>query len=577
MAMAKRKPFLLLFFLFCLCAGNTMADELAKKFSEINDQRKGFDTSTAKLERQFLNLLNEYKNPADVARIYVEMLQMYCDSGYTDPSSAVKYAQIAIGKTNDPELQSRIYSQWGHALLVKNGDLTSPKLAEARKEIIIPYLKAIKIALDLHVPEGEVPPPEGTNIRRHYTGPADSPEWKKMQDEAQKLEIELKKIAKLNFIREKRIWAEKGIATIYSRKPYAMDELRHIAADFLKNDPEVNKLAALAQQEFQKYEDYVNTVEQRNKKRKTQSPAAQQPQRSSPQPSQSTSKAPAMHSNPQTQPQFTYFVNGKPANPPAYFMELLHFMERPLDIKRIDEEVKEFERLVDKVDNPRQKGSYYSDFGLRLGSTRLLSERPDLVCHFLKTGLKYSSSSLETINTRLGMYDQMGVAVRMKYRSAKSEELKIHRKEAAEIFLQGLTEALKAQEEAKKVTSRPSPLDPLYKRKEELAKIIAPYFVDGSISAQADRKLVDEYFKLESRLAHNKERQEADSASLKMKDLDGTIKLVIGNIADIYSRAPYDFKELEGLCRQYLRNSDLAKTVLDQAHTFYNARMNSKE
>lgn len=224
----------------CLCILSfSRADTLGRQLYILGGKLEGFETDTKKLEQEYLHLLNQYDDPKDIGRIYAALTDMYCQSGLTDPFSAAKYAQKALEYPLALPIKIRVHHNWGDALQVQNSGATGSELAKARREAVRPYLYGIKVALEHEIPDERVGMP-GFEVE-HYDGP-DLEEHKRIAEENEKHFALLKKAHFINDMVFRRDICVGQTVSLYSKKPFATDELRQIATEILEDTDAVDKL-----------------------------------------------------------------------------------------------------------------------------------------------------------------------------------------------------------------------------------------------------------------------------------------------------------------------------------------------
>lgn len=232
----------------------TYADELQKKCEDISSQRSkymevqsdgGIVYHLEPVEKLFLNLLDEYSSESDKGRIYFTLTDLYCQCGLTDPDSAIKYAKKALEFPLDGLDKIRAYIAIGDALQVKNIYVIETDRERIRKEIVLPYLEGINFAVDEKIPMESVPVPHGGH-RFCVSTSSDDEETKKRvaklyADNAAQMAA-WKKAQYINSMVEHRDVCINQTVFLYSKKPYATDELKGLAGGIIKDETVVEKI-----------------------------------------------------------------------------------------------------------------------------------------------------------------------------------------------------------------------------------------------------------------------------------------------------------------------------------------------
>lgn len=246
---------IMLIFSLCVLCNSAFADKLDNEFIRLHAQVNGFKTETKKIEAQYLSLLSQYKDAKNIGRIYYHLTDMYVQSGMTDPESAIKYAK----KTMEYPIASFERIRIGHivagALIRQNAGQKGENLAGARRQIVLPLLEAIKYSLEIKLPDQKPQPTNKIQTFHNMTyieNPDESPEVKKAREEQiKKIDDDMKKQVDENAknaeikacLRNRKI-CEDTVVSIYSKEPYATEELRRIASEVLGDKDTVNKLVA---------------------------------------------------------------------------------------------------------------------------------------------------------------------------------------------------------------------------------------------------------------------------------------------------------------------------------------------
>ncbi|UCC31812.1 MAG: hypothetical protein JSU86_05945 [Phycisphaerales bacterium] len=226
--------------------GSVRADELRKHLAQI-DMQKG-RTDTEKLEKQCLDLLDEYTSPADQGRIYAQIAHVYAQSGLKDPDRLAEYRDYcdkALQYRLNVVTAMRMYGYWASALQslcrrqVKWPESPWHEFADTRREIATLYLRGIKIILDRGTPGETRPLPMVHKVNCH---PADSPscqESLKKNEERRRARARVMLDNDLVFHRKMLI---DHCVHIYSQKPVDTEELAAVAREILGDEDAVTEL-----------------------------------------------------------------------------------------------------------------------------------------------------------------------------------------------------------------------------------------------------------------------------------------------------------------------------------------------
>ena len=252
-------------FAYLVCISSSQAssiesqERLKQQLARIRSKNRGKGTNWEKLETECLALIKDYNSPPDKGRIYATIARIYAEKGYSSSSedvripNAIKYSKKALQHPLEEITACEMYGRWAGALIVKYSKSAESEFVKRRREAIIPCLTGLKLALDNKAPKKrkKVPPVDMLS----FHGPKTHPIYQKLLKEHNEQLAKRRKAMLLNELYFQR-WALTRIcATLYSRKPYNMDELKSYADKALKNYKEdVNDLIAEVQAEITKKE-----------------------------------------------------------------------------------------------------------------------------------------------------------------------------------------------------------------------------------------------------------------------------------------------------------------------------------
>jgi len=247
----SRSALCLMAIVLSMVTGTSARAETLKEKLYVLDQMRAFDKTPFDLiENEAAVLLKEYPSPEDQALIYFTLAEIYAQSGQRMEKIAA-YAEKAVSEGLDPARTMLVYVYWGDSIQLLQGGVgvRGAALAEARRQAVMPYLLGLKVAIDQGVPDQVQEPPI---LRKPPTGPGDpataeAERRRYAREHAQWRLIRFHK--KLAQYREIHI---NQIAFMYSRLPFATDELESLARDVLKDDAAVDRLMARVQERIQK-------------------------------------------------------------------------------------------------------------------------------------------------------------------------------------------------------------------------------------------------------------------------------------------------------------------------------------
>lgn len=213
------------------------ADTLSNELRELDQMRNGKRTLVDKVELRGKELLREHASPEEQGQIYYHLADINGQSGMVHPELVIEYAQHALTFPIEPAQRLRLFTYWGDALMIGNQHtaIESRKpFPEIRKMAAVPYLEGLKEAAKYKIP---LQKPELPAVDL-YDVPETAPIYqqvKKRHDE-QMLAHNRARI-------EQELWDHRRVLTgqivqIYSRKPYANEELRELAVK-TTNAPEL--------------------------------------------------------------------------------------------------------------------------------------------------------------------------------------------------------------------------------------------------------------------------------------------------------------------------------------------------
>jgi len=234
-------------------------ERLKQQLARIRSKNIGRGTNWEKLETECLALIKDNNSPPNKGRIYATIALIYAEKGYSSSSEdvripkAIKYCKKALQHPLEATTACEMYGRWAGALMVKYFNSAGSEFVKRRREAIIPCLTGLKLALDNKAPKKRQKLPPVNMLSFH--GRKNHPIYKKLFKEHKEQLAKRRKAELQNELYWQRWALTRRCATLYSRKPYNMDELKSYADKALKKYKEdVNDLIAEVQAEIAKKE-----------------------------------------------------------------------------------------------------------------------------------------------------------------------------------------------------------------------------------------------------------------------------------------------------------------------------------
>ena len=229
----------------CVLVNCVQAQVSQKELEDMAGLRTGTHSpfgGFADIEAQGQSLLQKYKDADSEDRIYCTMAEIYAGSGPI-ADRTIEYAQKALACPLAPEKRLHMYVFWGDSIQVMHAGVTGDDLIAARREAVMPYLNGLKEALAYNLPDEPLVIPRGGFLLR-YRG---IDEENVMKRHAQKEQARAK-IAEAAEQQNKQILMREiligQVAFMYSRKPFATDEIQALATQVIADDHLVGRLMA---------------------------------------------------------------------------------------------------------------------------------------------------------------------------------------------------------------------------------------------------------------------------------------------------------------------------------------------
>ena len=120
---------------------------LGQLLYEINSLRAGARTPFAEARKRTDSLLRQYPSPKDQALIYYTLAGVYAQSGFAMQKDVAGLAEKALALGLDPQRAMAAYRHWGNAIQMVDGGIRVTAFAKVRRQAVVPYLSAVKVAL----------------------------------------------------------------------------------------------------------------------------------------------------------------------------------------------------------------------------------------------------------------------------------------------------------------------------------------------------------------------------------------------------------------------------------------------
>lgn len=227
-----------------------LAKTLEEELYEIDKLRLGKKTPFDKAEKMANELLRKYTQPEEQGKICYQLAEVYAQSGQVWPAKTAEFSEKALGYPLDPVKQLQLYVYWGDAIQVAHRGVRNQELVVARRKAVMPYLEGLKEALDHNLPEEK---PELPGVGRfRYSGPQDSEQYRELIRKHQ-AQVEARKLAKFQRDMIQHRDALTGqISYMYSRFPFASEEIEKLATEVLQDENAVERLMSAVNAAVQK-------------------------------------------------------------------------------------------------------------------------------------------------------------------------------------------------------------------------------------------------------------------------------------------------------------------------------------
>jgi hypothetical protein len=226
---------LLSLLLFLSIELSLFAQDLQSDLRRLDGLRRGKSTPFDKVEQLGAELLKKYAAPRDQGLINYQLCHVYAQSGQARPEQTIAHAKKALQYPLEPLQKLMLYTYWGDAEQV--ADRKKPH-QERRKPAAAAYLQGLQEARKLNLPDSLPPRPASPKVDVEPT----DPRFLKLMLQHEKEMEAYRKTEHLRPLIQQRDILTDQIAQMYSRKPFATQELEQMAKATLDDPQEVNRL-----------------------------------------------------------------------------------------------------------------------------------------------------------------------------------------------------------------------------------------------------------------------------------------------------------------------------------------------
>ena len=228
---------LIVFLVACHVASAKSLDE---ELYEVDKLRAGFNTPFDEVEERCNELLQKYTKPEEQGKIYYELTKVEGQSGFQRPAKAIDYVKKALELPQDPWKKVRLYIYWGDTIQVAHRGVHNQELVAARRKAVVPYLYGLKETLKYDLPE--LKPELPTYGAIVYEGDKDDPEYQRiLKEKKEKIKAREKAKFQRTMIQHRDVLTSQT-STMYSRFPFASNEIKELATLVLEDETAVERL-----------------------------------------------------------------------------------------------------------------------------------------------------------------------------------------------------------------------------------------------------------------------------------------------------------------------------------------------
>ncbi len=207
----------------------------AAALSAIDDHARAADVAAEKLEDEYLALLSQSPSGDQTGLVYGHIGLMYASLGPKECDAAEAYCLEALRHLLPLALAGRMHVGIANAIRDRYAGWGGLRWPVGRRRVASAALEALRALLDSGAPKAPVRVP--TMTMSFGNGP---PEYMQAAERQHQEEVAAREKADaLNDLQRYRTDLVARLASLYSRPPFAPDELRDAAAGALAKYPEV--------------------------------------------------------------------------------------------------------------------------------------------------------------------------------------------------------------------------------------------------------------------------------------------------------------------------------------------------
>jgi hypothetical protein len=220
---------------------------LRQDLAQLRSLQLGKDTRFDEVEELKDSLLEKHDSELARAAIYFTTAAVYAHSWPKHPTKISEYAKEALNGPLSAQEHAQAYIYIGDAMQIANVGVVGNDLAKARREIVVPYLWALRIRVDSNVPLTRPEIPAGRRVGRTVAG-AIARGDPKAEAILKEHEDEVARWNRARFQYEMVTFQETAVhqvAFLYSRWPLATEELRELANEHVGDAALIAKIVEI--------------------------------------------------------------------------------------------------------------------------------------------------------------------------------------------------------------------------------------------------------------------------------------------------------------------------------------------
>ena len=161
--------------------------------------------------------------------------------GVANANKVIEYAQKALACPLEPQMELQMYIYWGDSVQTAHAGVTGDQLVVVRREAVMPYLQGLKAALKYNLPDDppDLPAIDDFVIVRGPLRAAENERNMRRNAEQARAQEEVRRTREYVRMRESLI---NQVVYVYSRRPFATDEIRALATQVIADDHSVARL-----------------------------------------------------------------------------------------------------------------------------------------------------------------------------------------------------------------------------------------------------------------------------------------------------------------------------------------------